>query len=266
MHRRFGLSYLMYRGHLYNFVYVTLFGIVEKHTRKQRGGTIMNAKQKLGYMFVGCLFTIAGYILASLGGGATHAQQNEQVIDKIVCRELEVVNEKGQKMIRLGHLFKSGLVQILNDEGYPIVMISEDFGSGHVSVHNKEGKTLVDIKDFYPLTGSGGSIELYNKHGQSDVQIISQQGSGGFVSVLQNKDHGKGGVFLSTSSKVIGGGYVAITDNDGNSVVRIYQNREHGKGGVVSVLDENTNKVAEMSVDEMGNGRIQTRKGGWKTH
>ncbi len=37
----------------------------------------MNIKQKLGYMFIGCLFTIAGYILASLGGDTTHAQQNE---------------------------------------------------------------------------------------------------------------------------------------------------------------------------------------------
>ena len=35
----------------------------------------MNFKQKLGYMFIGCLFTIAGYILASLGGITTHAQQ-----------------------------------------------------------------------------------------------------------------------------------------------------------------------------------------------
>lgn len=32
----------------------------------------MNTKQKFAYMLIGCLFTIAGYILASLGGGATH--------------------------------------------------------------------------------------------------------------------------------------------------------------------------------------------------
>lgn len=37
----------------------------------------MNFKQKLVYMFIGCLFTIAGYILASLGGETTHAQQFE---------------------------------------------------------------------------------------------------------------------------------------------------------------------------------------------
>ena len=227
----------------------------------------MNFKQKLGYMCIGCLFTIAGYILASLGGGdTTHAQQKEQVIDKIVCRELEVVNKKGKRIIYMGDFVKDGgWMQIYNGEGYPIVTINPDLGSGRVSVRNKKGKTLVDIKDFYPLTGSGGSIELYNKHGLSDVQIVSQ-GSGGVVSVLQNKDHGKGGVFLSTSPRVFGGGYVAITDNNGNPVVRMYQNREHGIGGVVSILDQNKKSVIEMFVDEMGNGTIQTRKGVWRTH
>ncbi len=58
----------------------------------------MNFKQKLGYMFIGCLFTIAGYILTSLGGGATHAQQDEKVLDKIVCRELQVVNKEGKSV------------------------------------------------------------------------------------------------------------------------------------------------------------------------
>ncbi len=47
----------------------------------------MKFKHKLGYIFIGCLFTIAGYILASLGGITTHAQQEKQVIDEIVCRK-----------------------------------------------------------------------------------------------------------------------------------------------------------------------------------
>ena len=55
----------------------------------------MKFKQKLGYMLIGCLFTIAGYILASLGGITTHAQQDEQVLDEIVCRKLKVVNAAG---------------------------------------------------------------------------------------------------------------------------------------------------------------------------
>ena len=29
------------------------------------------------------------------GGGATHAQKDEQVLDKIVCKRLEVVNKEG---------------------------------------------------------------------------------------------------------------------------------------------------------------------------
>ena len=33
----------------------------------------MNVRQKLGYMLIGCLFTIAGYILALLGGSVAGA-------------------------------------------------------------------------------------------------------------------------------------------------------------------------------------------------
>ncbi len=59
----------------------------------------MNFKQKLVYMVIGCLFTLAGYFFASLDGSVlqtTHAQQNEkEIIDKIVCRRIEVVDGFG---------------------------------------------------------------------------------------------------------------------------------------------------------------------------
>ena len=88
----------------------------------------MNFKQKLGYMFIGCLFTIAGYILASLGGDTTHAQQNEQVIDKIVCRELEVVNKEGISVFDIKAGEGGGVVRVKNSDG--------------ISVVNLEGKGL----------------------------------------------------------------------------------------------------------------------------
>ena len=41
----------------------------------------MNFKEKFGYMFIGCLFTLIGYFFASLGGSSSppntaHAQHN----------------------------------------------------------------------------------------------------------------------------------------------------------------------------------------------
>ena len=54
----------------------------------------MNFKQKFGYMFIGCLFTLAGYFFASLGGSPSppntaHAQHNEDErhFEKLVCKK-----------------------------------------------------------------------------------------------------------------------------------------------------------------------------------
>ena len=54
----------------------------------------MHFKQKLAYMALGCLFTIIGYILASLSGNPVDAQSqaDKSVINEIVCRSLTVVD------------------------------------------------------------------------------------------------------------------------------------------------------------------------------
>ena len=57
----------------------------------------MNMKQKLTYMLIGCLFTLSGFVLSNLTNTPTHVQaQDEKVIDKIVCRQLEVVDNTGK--------------------------------------------------------------------------------------------------------------------------------------------------------------------------
>ena len=65
----------------------------------------MNFKQKLTYMLIGSLFTLAGYFLATLTTNQppnAHAQDNTtKVFDKIVCKELEVVNDKGERLAKL---------------------------------------------------------------------------------------------------------------------------------------------------------------------
>lgn len=200
----------------------------------------MNVKQKLGYMFIGCLFTIAGYILASLDGGATHAQQNEQVIDKIVCRELEVVNEEGKK----------------------IILIGTERGGGVVSVKNKEGKTIVDIKNRHYIGAKGGEVRLYNGGDGHSYVFMAATLEGGYVRIAQSRWEGEGSVSMSTLGE---GGFVGITNENGKRVVSMFTDGDDGTG-IVSVSDSNEKSVAEMSVDKIGNGRIQTRKGVWRIH
>ena len=136
----------------------------------------MNFKQKLGYMFIGCLFTIAGYILASLGG-ATHAQQNEQVIDKIVCKQLEVVNKAGKRVVNVwtNEIGKSGVIDIFNTEGKRVASIGATEDGGGIAVFNTEEKVVVEIG----ATEDGGIMGVLNNAGNGGVAIgVTEDGKG----------------------------------------------------------------------------------------
>ena len=138
----------------------------------------MNFKQKLGYMFIGCLFTIAGYILASLGG-ATHAQQNEQVIDKIVCKQLEVVNKAGKRVVNVwtNEIGKSGVIGIFNTEGKRVASIGATEDGGGIAVFNTEEKVVVEIG----ANEHGGIMGVLNNAGNGGVAIGATEDGKGYI-------------------------------------------------------------------------------------
>ena len=138
----------------------------------------MNFKHKLGYMFIGCLFTIAGYILASLGGGATHAQQEKQVIDEIVCRHLKVVNKQGKTVAHIKeHQLGGGEIRLYTTKGEDVVFITSSLGLGTVSVsaEEKTGKGSVAMS----AGPTGASLWLTNSFGETVVSMIADDLLGG---------------------------------------------------------------------------------------
>ena len=60
----------------------------------------MNHKQKLGYMALGALILAVGITIGQFVTPNIEAQNNG-VFDKVVCRELEVVDKAGLRMTRL---------------------------------------------------------------------------------------------------------------------------------------------------------------------
>ncbi len=103
----------------------------------------MRFKHKLGYMFIGCLFAIAGYIIASLGGGATHAQKDEQVIDEIVCRKLKVVNAAGKEVAFISAVGDGGVIGVSNAAGKMVatILATED-GNGEIQTYYKTARRI----------------------------------------------------------------------------------------------------------------------------
>ncbi len=265
----------------------------------------MNFKQKLGYMLIGCLFTIAGYIIASLDGGTTHAQQKEQVIDKIVCRELEVVNKAEKSVVHIKAAANGGLVNIYNNKEKRIANIGAEWhmqGDGMVGVWNKkgdpvgtlyaniDGNGVIDLrnKDGHIIAILGASVtkdkvilELFNKE-KLRVGMAATE-SGGSMSV-RNKEAKS---VVNLEAKFSGEGLVHVSDKDGESiivmepntnrtggVVAVYGNNAKGvasigatpNGGFMVVGDNARKEVARILVTKDGEGFIQTYKGGWRTH
>ena len=130
----------------------------------------MNFKQKLVYMFIGCLFTIAGYILASLGGDTTHAQQNEQVIDKIICRELEVVDGRGSPIAHLkANSVGGGALLIRNSSGMAVAALSTGIlAGGELTIGNNKGTIVAELRN---STRNNGELVLKNKTKDVVVEV-----------------------------------------------------------------------------------------------
>ena len=169
----------------------------------------MKFKQKLAYMCIGCLFTIAGYILASLGGGATHAQKNEQVLDKIVCRELEVVNIEGKTVARINGFLRD--MNFYNPAGKVVASIAVGDSGGLMSVSNPEGK---DAAGIFSVGGEfGGIIQVYDSRGKLAADIYSDENGGGIE------------VRNTVEKQVV----IIGADKDGNGTIRTHDDewRKH---------------------------------------
>ncbi len=207
----------------------------------------MNFKQKLGYMCIGCLFTIAGYMLASLGGGATHAQNSEQVINEIVCRKLKVVDALGRTVVNTDQL---GMT-FYDIHGKRIASIDPLFRNMYF--YNAEGKKAVRIW----TDEDGGEIGVFNAAGEL-VALIAATENGGGMSV--NNAAGKVDIGILATEN---GGALLVNNAAGKVVAGITTDENGGKIGVLNAAGKD---VAGIAATEDGDGIIQTYKGGWRTH
>ncbi len=146
----------------------------------------MNMKQNTVYMLIGSLFTLAGYFLATLANNQppnAHAQDNTtKIFDKIVCKELEVVDKIGKPIARIREDSKGmqrGLL-IYNIEGERFAELDAELRG--LILYNVGGKLPA-----MALSGLfGGSMWLYNKDNNKVASISSIDGKGRME--LYNKD------------------------------------------------------------------------------
>ncbi len=194
----------------------------------------MNFKQKLTYMLIGCLFTLAGYFFASLGGSAlqtTHAQQNEkEVIDEIVCRNIRVVDPDGETVVSIGSNFFGGMVEVINpkQDRTSVALIWANKHGGRMITRNNAGKTVVEMG---AEIAGWGSVEIYAPPLSEKENIFI----GGGAIAFTNSD-GKEAVSLGTTL-VNGVGFIDVNNKKGNDLVYIGATKGRPNDGLINVYN-----------------------------
>ena len=245
----------------------------------------MNFKQKLAYMTIGCVFTLAGYFLATLGAGgfnpqnATAQDSTKQVIDEITCRKLKIVNDQGNTVVSLEPVVNGGSLSIYNDAGKIIADAGASFDGRNLSsgdeivcqklrVVNPDGKTIAILGE--SLTGSGGYLHINNIDNKLVAGIGVNHSNSGFLSIynkngnsiLSEDENGNGA--LSIFNKVSGSrmgldfdkngdGRMFITNNSGK-VVSALAVRD-GNGGL-AILNKAGKPVMGWAINKNGDGRM----------
>lgn len=173
----------------------------------------MNIKQKLTYMLIGCLFTLAGFIVSSLFNTPTHVQAQDEkkvVHDRIVCKQLEIVNSEGITMIELTSFLSmggGGHIVTYNRAGNRLVSIEATVnGDGHIDTNNRAGKRLVSIG---AAVNGDGTMTTYNAGNK--LVSIGATGKGGDGHIATYNQAGKELVYI---------GVVRGRPNDG--LINIY--------------------------------------------
>lgn len=203
----------------------------------------MNFKQKIAYMAIGCLFTLAGYFLATLGAGgftphnASAQADDEQVIDEIVCKVLKIVDDNNEIVAAVGDLgaFGSALV-IRNSAGKSVAALGVDENDhGFLTIRQKAGNTFA--AKLHETEDGEGMLAVSNKAGESIAAL---------------------GVFDND------GGILVISNKAGEPIARIQANRD-GDGGLL-IYNKAGEPVIELgSTDDGGRLRI-LNKGKLKTY
>lgn len=178
---------------------------------------------KFGYMLLGAFLALGGYFFGTI----SNKESGLSIADKIVCRQLEIVDLQNKTVAVLGkeaeHLRNdlgiASVFRVYNTDAEEIISLGETSGAGSIVVAAKDGKTRVYL-------------------GESE--------DAGWVST-----HGKNGEIATSLSVVKDAGIVTVRDIHNN-------NKAHYGHDKVGLYGEN-DKIRVALLDDNNGGRIFVR-------
>ena len=143
----------------------------------------MNHKQKLGYMALGALILAVGITIGQFVTPDIEAQNNG-VFDKVVCRELEVVDKAGLVGVRLIANDKVNRVGVFDKLGAIAVAVASFEGGNGIVVNNLQGNAGILLAseekgnsvDVHTPKGDKVGVRLYCAEVANGIQLTGQAG------------------------------------------------------------------------------------------
>ena len=200
----------------------------------------MNQKQKLGYMVLGAVILAVGIIIGQVITPDIEAQSNG-VFDKIICKEIEVVDKDGNTGIllvagepfrlgdeetRLGNaviidqpnyrLSRTAVSIVALDNGSNGLHIFDDRGDAAITVRHKERANLMSISN----PQGGGGILLASNESRNSIRIKNKQGDKDGIRLFCIEEEGHG-INVFDQHQELGAGLYAGAKELGNGVFSV---------------------------------------------
>ena len=177
----------------------------------------MHFRQKLTFMALGSILTIAGYLLATLTSDVTAQPETDKseplIVNEIVCRKLRVVNENDKTRVAIGEAY-GGFMNVYSHEDKSVLEIATLLGGGWMNVKDKSGRRALLIDS---IGGNGGSVSVWDKGRLFGSFYANSYGAG--LDIYSNKKTisntlpiGNPRIVLRASDR--GNGFINIWDKD----------------------------------------------------
>ena len=163
-------------------------------------------------MCVGALIAFTAYLLGNVNDNINaQPQPLLPVIDKIVVRQLEIVDAQGKVIAVLGKrdlaVGMSDILRVYDGAGRSVIALGQDVNGGIAAVFGKEGKSRASLG--IDTGGDGGVIEVLGKEGGQALLLTDR--NGGTIAALN-----KGGqVVLRIGVTHTGAGTISTRDKFG---------------------------------------------------
>ena len=235
----------------------------------------MHFRQKLTFMALGSILTIAGYLLATLTSDVTAQLETDKseplIVDEIVCRKLRVVDKNDKTRVEIGANFLTGYMDFKTSDGAKAISISafNDFKSmtfwngdkdglymgassdgGHMKILRASGKGAVSMG--VGMNTKKGFVNIWGKNGKRAVEIGSDPNGGGYMDVwhASGKKAVSIGVDMNTKE-----GFVSAWGKEGG----LAQLTATEYGGALDIAGKTDGKSRVLiGISERGNGTINT--------